>query len=148
MFEGGEFRAEARKIVEAQLPTPGGRRLFFGMLTPFSWFDSHFCRVLNVQLDQFARIEPGLLWKDLGWADCYIYKYETVERSSKTIAARLGFDDFQVKTENVSSDKRLWEDIVKAFASTSGLRLGHRFRHTRYAQRFGYNPARQPLAKS
>lgn len=139
LFKDGELTVEPRHVVAEKLPNIGARRLFFGMMTPFTWFDGHLGRTLGVKLSSFKTVQPGLSWRSLGWAEAFIYRFEQAEAAVPAIARRIGVEGFRLATENVSSGKRHWNDIVAAFDSPAAQRLATKFRRTAYAETFGYS---------
>jgi hypothetical protein len=115
-------------------------RSFLSMaMRPFDWYEAHFEKLLDIKLDSLAPIAQNLLYRDIGWSDVYVLRYEDIPVSMPIVAERLGIADrFVLSSDNVSADKDFADAIRKSFRSREAEHLGEVFRESRYSRLFGY----------
>lgn len=118
---------------------PGLLSMFYMMLRPFSWFETHYRPAIGHTLDDLAEIESGVLHRELTWASLFVLRYESVDDQVRVLADRLGIGPVQsLATKNASDAKPMSEAVREAFASEPARALKAQFAASDYARRFGY----------
>lgn len=136
-------RLKARSKVLAAHPLLAGHAqllpMFYMMLRPFSWFETHFQRAIGYSLDDLAEIDSGVLYRKAAWASLFVLRYESLECQIPVLADRLGVGPLRaMASENVSASKHMAGAVREAFASRAAQVLKAQFAATEYARRFGY----------
>lgn len=118
---------------------PELRSMFYMMLRPFSWFETHYQSAIGYTVDHLSEIESGVLYRKVPWASLFVLRYEAVGRQVPVIADRLGIGPIQtLANENTSETKAMSRAVREAFASDCARALKAQFEATNYARRFGY----------
>jgi len=115
-------------------------RSFVSMaIRPFGWFDDHFKKMTGIGLEEFDSKEDCLKVKMLDWCDIYLFRYEDIDHAVPLIAEMLGVSDsFELKRENISTDKPHALVINEAFNSPEAHELKSIYLKSAYNHCFGY----------
>jgi len=115
-------------------------RMFYMMLRPFSWFETHYRKAICYDVGDLPEIDQGVLFRGVGWASLFVLRYEDLEAHIKVAAERLRIGPIeQLVRENVSDRKEMFEPVRQAFASEPARVLQAQFAATKYSRRFGYS---------
>lgn len=116
--------------------------LFFVMVRPLRWFDTHYTSATGIVLSEFQPYRRGMWKRDPDWVHAYLIRYEDLRDGYLTLRDDLGLPaEAVLPRDNVSATKPNSELFARAFASSDAEGLRRTLAGCDYARFFGY---RQP----
>ncbi|MCX2983304.1 hypothetical protein EYC98_20780 [Halieaceae bacterium IMCC14734] len=109
------------------------------MHRPLVWFENQLCDYLDVGLEEIALNSTGILYKDLGWSDVYLFKYEELEKGVRKVVADLGHSgNFAFSRDNESGKKKYSQILSQCFSEDYSDQIQALQRASSYCKAFGY----------
>ena len=109
------------------------------MHRPLIWFDSQFRNYLGIRVEDMSSEIDGMLYKDLGWCDSYLFKYENLGAGMKGMLTKIGMGDgFSFSRDNDSALKPYVRELNCCFSDDVKEEILTLQRASSYCQLFGY----------
>lgn len=119
--------------------------LFFVMLRPLRWFETHYTPATGISLGEFKPYRRGMWKRDPDWVNAYLIRYEDLNEAYLALRDDLGLPrEAVLPRDNVSSSKPYSDLAAQAFASVESDRLRRTLGRCEYANLFGYRPPEAP----
>ncbi|MGI1662652.1 hypothetical protein ACRDNQ_10465 [Palleronia sp. KMU-117] len=116
--------------------------LFFVMIRPLRWFDTHYTSATGITLTEFQPYRRGMWKRDPDWVNAYLIRYEDLQEGYLALRDDLGLPaEAVLPQDNVSATKPHSQPAAQAFSSGEADRLRRTLGRCDYARFFGY---RQP----